>query len=194
MILPTGKLQSKAPDSRPARAGFTLIELVLVMAILIVVLSMSGASLTSFFKGRSLEAEGKRFLALTRYAQNRAISEGMPTALWIDEKEKKYGLEILPGSAEADAKRNEFTLGRDLKIEVIMPTPSAMSTKVNKAGHDAMLHFQPDGFLPETNPELIIIRESKDEQKEDRNAVVITPSRNRFYYEISTNQVYTAKR
>ena len=193
MILPTGK-QSNTHNEKSALAGFTLIELVLVMAILVVVLSMSGASLTSFFKGRSLEAEGKRFLALTRFAQNRAVSEGMPTCLWIDEKKKKYGLEISPGFAEADTKRNEFTLGRDLKIEVIMPAASAMSPRANNAGHDVTLRFQPEGFLPDTNPELIVIKEAKSEQNEDPNSVVITPSRNRFYYEISTNRTYTGKR
>lgn len=194
MILPTGKRQSNGRENNLARAGFTLIELVLVMAILIVVLAMSGASLTSFFKGRSLEAEGKRFLALTRYAQNRAISEGMPMAVWIDEKERKYGLELQSGFADADLKRNEFTLGRDLKIEVTMPPDSAMSTRANNAGHTLMLRFQPDGFLPETNPELIMIRNSADGESQDSDAVVITPSRSRFYYEISTNQYYTARR
>src|SRR5205085_9663750 len=92
------------PSNCRGYSGFTLIELVLVMAILVVVLSMSGASLTSFFKGRSLEAEGKRFLALTRYAQNRAISEGVPTTIWVNEKEKKYGLEPMPGFIDVDEK------------------------------------------------------------------------------------------
>src|SRR5687767_13798574 len=94
-------------------AGFTLIELVLVMAILIVVLSMSGASLTSFFKGRSLEAEGNRFLALTRYAQNRAVSEGVPMSLWINKAQRKYGLEAASSFAEVDAEAKEFELSRD---------------------------------------------------------------------------------
>src|SRR5688572_27230291 len=93
MTLPTGNKQK----TRSRVSGFTLIELVLVMAILTVVLSVSGASLTSFFKGRTLEAEGKRFLALTRYAQNRAVSEGFPMQMWVDTTERKYGLEITPG-------------------------------------------------------------------------------------------------
>jgi len=167
-----------------ARAGFTLIELVLVMAILIVVLSISGASLTSFFKGRSLESEGKRFLALTRYAQNRAISEGLPTTVWINEKEKKYGIETAPGFVEVDEDSEEFTLGRDLEIEVAWPVSGAP----RRSGNEVVLNFSPDGFFNQTNPEQIVIKEPKGEE------VLIAPSRNRLYYEITTNQVLRARR
>jgi prepilin-type N-terminal cleavage/methylation domain-containing protein len=167
-----------------ARAGFTLIELVLVMAILIVVLSMSGASLSLFFKGRSLEAEGKRFLALTRYAQNRAVSEGLPTTVWINEKEKKYGIETAPGFVEVDEDAEEFTLGRDLEIEV----GSSVSGVPRRSGNEVVLNFNPDGFFNETNPEQIVIREQKGEQ------VLIVPSRNRLYYEITTNEIFQVRR
>ncbi|MGZ8919531.1 MAG: pilus assembly FimT family protein [Limisphaerales bacterium] len=192
MILPTGKQLSDGRANTAVHAGFTLIELVLVMAILIVVLSMSGASLTSFFKGRALEAEGKRFLALTRYAQNRAISEGLPMALWIDEKEEKYGLEIVTGFVDADEKSTEFSLGRDLEIEVTLPSNTLTRNTAQAAGHELMLRFQPDGFLPETNPELIIIKETTENK--DRETVAIVPSRNRLYYEISTNRYYATRR
>jgi prepilin-type N-terminal cleavage/methylation domain-containing protein len=192
MILPTGNKRSSDRWCDPACAGFTLIELVLVMAILIVVLSMSGASLTSFFKGRTLEAEGKRFLALTRYAQNRAISEGLPMVLWMDEKERKFGLVTASGFVDTDGKSTEFTLGRDLEIEVTWPSTTAMQN----AGNTLQMRFQPDGFLPETNPELIIIKEPKNEQAGALKgaSVMIAPSRNRLYYEISTNELYTARR
>ena len=180
MMLPIGTRRSNCR----ARAGFTLIELVLVMAILIVVLSISGASLTSFFKGRSLEAEGKRFLALTRYAQNRAVSEGLPVTVWINEKEKKYGIETAPGFLEVDEDAEEFTLGRDLEIEVGW----SVSAGPRRSASEAVLIFSPDGFFNETNPEQIVIKEAKGER------VLIVPSRNRLYYEISTNQLLQARR
>jgi hypothetical protein len=148
------------------------------------VLSISGASLTSFFKGRSLEAEGKRFLALTRYAQNRAISEGLPTTIWIDEKEKRYGVETAPGFADLDEQRQEFTLGRDLEIEI----GESRSSATPRSGNEVILNFSPDGFFSEMNPEQIVIKEPKGEQ------VLIAPSRNRLYYEITTNQVARAAR
>lgn len=180
MILRTGTRRS---NSR-ARLGFTLIELVLVMAILIVVLSMSAASLTSFFRGRSLEAEGKRFLALTRYAQNRAISEGLPVTVWVNEKEKKYGIVTAPGFVEVDDDAEEFTLGRDLEIEAGWSGSGAP----RRSAVEVVLNFTPDGFFNETNPEEIVIKEPKGER------VLIVPSRNRLYYEITTNQVLQARR
>jgi type II secretion system protein H len=134
-------------SDRRARAGFTLIELMLVMAILIVVLSMSGASLTSFFKGRSLEAEGKRLLALTRYAQNRAVSEGLPMTVWINEREKKFGLGTAPGFVEVDEAAQEFTLGRDLEIEV----GGSLAVAPRRSASEVVLNFSPDGFFNETN-------------------------------------------
>ena len=181
MILRTGRQRSK---DQGARVGFTLIELVLVMAILIVVLSVSGASLTKFFKGRSLDAEAKRFVALTRFAQNRAISEGLPVVVWIDEREKVYGSQIMPGSVERDEKTNEFQLGRDLEIDVTWVEGNALPQR----GNEILLRFRPDGFFDESNPELVTIKEAGGE------SVFIAPNRNRQYYEISTNQIYITRR
>src|SRR5262249_21799177 len=73
--------------------GFTLIELMLVMALLAVVLAVSAPSLSKFFKGRTLDSEARRFVSLTRYGQSRAVSEGVPMMLWIDPKERTYGLQ-----------------------------------------------------------------------------------------------------
>ena len=186
MILPTGKSRR---ISRTA-AGFTLIELVLVMAILIVVLSMSGTSLTSFFKGRSLEAEGKRFLALTRHAQNRAISEGRPIQLWIDTAERKYGLETAPGFADPDEEIIGFDLGRDLEIEAVIPQGAVTRSRKN----EILLSFNPDGYIDETNPDLITIKEGGSERDSKTEAVYIVPTLNRLNYEITTNNVYAVRR
>jgi Tfp pilus assembly protein FimT len=180
MILQTGNKQK----IRSRLSGFTLIELVLVMAILIVVLSVSGTSLTSFFKGRTLEAEGKRFLALTRYAQNRAISEGFPMQMWVDTTERKYGLEIAAGMVEWDDKAVEFDLGRDIAVESAWPQGAAIRQQRNQF----FLRFSPDGFIDETNPELIEIKEK------DGEAVYIVPALNRLNYEITTNEVYAVRR
>ena len=184
MTLRTGKQRSK----NRGEPGFTLIELVLVMAILIVVLSVSGASLTRFFKGRSLDAEAKRFLALTRFAQNRAISEGLPVVVWFDEKEKVYGSQIMPGFVERDEKTNEFQLGRDLEVNVTFVAGNAQPQR----GKEILLKFRPDGFFDESNPEIVTIKEADGETKGE--SVFIAPNRNRLFYEISTNQIHITRR
>lgn len=202
MILLTGnrKRTERSPATPSsfanATAAFTLIELVLVMAILIVVLSFSGASLTRFFRGRSLDSEAKRFLALTHHAQNRAVSEGLRMSLWIDEKQNKYGLEIAPGFLDdEDPDAKEFTLGRDLEIELTWPPAgaidplhplAAVASTINRSSQIA-LRFSPGEYIDETNPELITIKEK------DGEAVYIAPDRNRLHYEIVTN-IYHALR
>ena len=154
------------------------------MAILIIVLSMTGTSLTSFFRGRTLEAEGKRFLALTRHAQSRAVSEGLPMILWIDTAEKKYGLEHAAGFVGPNDKVTEFNLGRDLEIEVTYPQNAVIRQKSN----EILLRFEPDGFIDENNPELIVIKEK------DGDVVNIVTTLNRLNYEITTNEVYAVRR
>src|SRR5262249_35221447 len=72
--------------NRKARA-FTLIELILVMTLLAIVLAIASPALSRFFKGRGLDNEARRFLALTRHAQSRAVGEGVPMVLWFDTKQ-----------------------------------------------------------------------------------------------------------
>src|SRR3954471_10738870 len=74
-------------------SGFTLIELILVMALLSVVLAVSAPALSGFFRGRSIDAEARRLVSLIRYGQSRAVSEGVPVVLWINTRQGTYGLE-----------------------------------------------------------------------------------------------------
>src|SRR5262245_41504309 len=73
--------------------GFTLIELILVMALLAIAIGVTFPTLRGFFRGRVLDSEARRLLSLTRYGQSRAVSEGVPMVLWIDARQKTYGLE-----------------------------------------------------------------------------------------------------
>src|SRR5262245_35533325 len=110
--------------SRRAQA-FTLIELIRVMARLAVVLAVSAPALSKFFKGRTLDSEARRFVSLTRYGQSRAVSEGMPMMLWIDPKERTYGLQEETTYTDLDTKAVDFQLGKALEIEVTDFLPRA---------------------------------------------------------------------
>jgi Tfp pilus assembly protein FimT len=168
-----------------------LIELILVMSILIIVITVTGPSLTSFFRGQTLDAESRRFLALTRYAQSRAVAEGVPMTLWIDAKQRSYGLEIEAGFADRDDQAKEYAMEKDLEIEVTAPlavTGMLGTPAVPGNANELKIRFTPDGFISEANPEAIIIREG------DKAEVWITPNRNRLNYEINTNNLPTARR
>src|SRR6185436_8223015 len=101
---------------RSCEPAFTLIELILVMALLVIVIAISAPSLSRFFHGRVLSSEARRFLSMTRYAQSRAISESVPVELWIDSREGMYGVRQLSSYNENDSKAMEYRLGTDLSF------------------------------------------------------------------------------
>src|SRR5207247_3386305 len=141
---PTG---NKSADAS-CHGGFTLIELILVMAMLLIVLSVAFPSLQHFFRGRNLDSEARRLLALTRYGQTRAVSEATPMVLWLDTRNRSYGLQAAAGYAETDSKAVALLLVQDLQLEVPPPmvaTPSAQRTAGTMGGRSdlPMIHFSP---------------------------------------------------
>lgn len=98
-MLTHGQLQRRTPTAIGSQASgraFTLLELILVMALLLIVLAVAAPSLAQFFRGRFLDGEARRLLALTRYGQSRAVSEGVPVLLWLNAESNQYGLRIDP--------------------------------------------------------------------------------------------------
>src|SRR5262249_13872709 len=77
----------------PRRCAFTLIELVLVMALLVVAVSMVAPRMSDFVRGRALDSEARRMMALMHAGQARAVSEGMPIVFWLDQKQSTCGVE-----------------------------------------------------------------------------------------------------
>src|SRR4029453_11217436 len=100
MTLPTGSKRNDRGAVRPSNA-FTLIELILVMAMLLIALGAPFPSLKPFFRVRSLDAEARRFLSLTQYGQSRAVTEGFPMVLWIDARRRAYGLQTQAGYTDS---------------------------------------------------------------------------------------------
>ena len=195
MMLPTGNNRTKsgkrATRTQRSDRGFTLIELILVMTMLMIVLAVAFPSLKNFFRGRDLDSEARRFLSLTRYGQSRAISEGVPMMLWIDARQGIYGLETQTGYTDADGKAIEFELDDELAVEVLT-SATARTTRAQHAvvglGNVPAIRFQPDGFISETSPESIVIRQGDDE------AIWITQSANRLNYEIQANEPLNVRR
>lgn len=189
----TGKLRD---NGRSGRAGFTLIELILVMALLVVIAAIVTPQMAQFFRGRTLENEARRFMTLTRYGQNRAVSEGIPMLVWIDEQDRRYGLEAQPGflDQDEDGKAVEYELADELEIEVgsAISTYAATGTPVmgrNLPANARLIRFEPDGFISDQSPELILIRRTATAS----DLVAIGPGRNWQHYEVYTNQIYALR-
>src|SRR6185369_10002884 len=125
MILPTGKTTAAEP-----RQVFTLIVLILVLAMLSIVLAVATPSLSNFFRGRTLDSEARRFVSLTRYGQSRAVSEGIPMTLWIDTRRGAYGLRQEPGYVDQDTKSVDLVLEPALRLTVAdLPALGAQSAR-----------------------------------------------------------------
>lgn len=178
-----------------ARAAFTLIELILVMAMILAVVGVAAPLLGGFFKGRVLDSEARRFVALTRQAQSRAVSDGLPVLLWIDSDSRRYGLEtqleFLDSSTldQAGERVDEFELDQDVTMEVLTPlTASLERGSAQSTARRTVLRFTPDGFIGEANPEGIILTEKRGGE------IWIMPDLDRLRYEVQTNIVEAARR
>jgi prepilin-type N-terminal cleavage/methylation domain-containing protein len=195
------------------RGAFTLIELILVMALLAVVLGLVAPSLGKFFRGRTLDSEAHRLLSLTRYGQSRAVSDGVPMILWIDPDQRRYGLQAEYNFTEVDEKAVEYELGKDLQIEVENSTlagaklpaagsnlsaANAMRPRGQTFGRSTVqIRFLPDGLIGDTSPYGFLIREeppSGRSKPDNDEGIWITQNRNRLSYEIQTNQLAFARR
>ena len=131
MTLRTGNRRTRSNEQDRARA-FTLIELILVMALLLIVIGVALPSLKRFFHGRNLDSEARRFLSLTRYGQSRAVSEGVPMVLWIDTRRGAYGLQQQAGYTDGDSNAVRFALAEELRVEVQTPAVAMQTSPLNQ--------------------------------------------------------------
>jgi len=168
------------------QAGFTLIEMILVMTLLVVGVSFIAPHLAGFFRGRTLNSEARQLIAMMHNGQSRAVSGGVPIRLWFDVQNKKYGLEEEPGFNEKDPNAVELPLNENLRIEIPNDDPSvsqaAATTTEDNGAHAGMpkITFQPDGSIADTSPRTIRIVDS------DGPVLSLTQTRDRNQYEIAT--------
>ena len=171
-------------------SAFTLIELLLVMTLLAIVISVAMPTLSHFFRGRTLDSEARRLLALTHHGKSRAVSEGIPMVLWVDADQGSYGLEEEPGWDETDPRAVEFKLGKDLEMEVVRTNVvkkqiiqsqfPANSTTASDTTHRDLpeIKFFPDGSIDITSLTAVQLSEKEG------GKLWLAQSANRLDYEI----------
>jgi len=167
---------------RPAGRAFTLIELILVMALLAIAASLVAPKMASFFRGRALDQEARRVLSLTHYGQSRAVAEGVPMLLWINPGQSTYGLTAQSGFVDTDTRATIYNVDPTLTIEAT----DADASVVSESGDErlglpqglSVIRFNPDGFYDEISVQRILIRQGNE------GAIEIVPAANRLSYEI----------
>ena len=133
------------------RRAFTLVELILVLALLVIVTSLAAPSLANFVRGRALDSEARRLAALMHAGQSRAVSEGAPMMLWIDEKAGGYGLEAETGGRNGDARAENLSLDPTLQIAVQNVGTGTPVTFKNLPA----IRFSADGTVDEDSPRVL---------------------------------------
>jgi type II secretion system protein H len=151
-------------DAAPARsaAGFTLVELLLVMTLLVIAAGLAVPRLAQSFGGRAVEEEGRRLLALTRLAASRAAAEGVPVRLWIDPAAGRYGVEQERGYTAGDSRAVSFDVDPSCQLEFLAAEPPEVSEldlpPVAPAERDGIL-FLPDGLIDPSSAPRIVVRQ-----------------------------------
>jgi type II secretion system protein H len=152
MTLATGQLRS----DRRTRCAFTLIELILVLALLVVAVSIVAPRMSGFVRGRVLDSEARRLAAVMHAGEARAVSEGMPMMLWIDEKQNRYGLEQETPGQNGDAKAENFTAGESVGLAVLNAGTSGVTTFKDLPA----IRFLADGSVDEGSPQTVRLQDS----------------------------------
>ena len=179
-----------------AFSAFTLLELILVMAILTMAISITAPTLSRFFRGRTLDSEARRFLALTRSGQGRAVSEGLPMDLWVNPERGTFGLQAEPSYDKEDPRKVDFQLDTAVQIRIEVGAVSATTNSPGAGQARSVasvprtllvqpalptLRFMPDGSIADTSPQSISLA------TRDGAALWLKQTRNRLAYEIKSN-------
>lgn len=151
--------------------AFTLVELIIVMALLATIMALSAPSLSRSLRGRNLDQEAKRFIALTEYARQEAVSQGVPMVVWIDPEAGQFGVEPKTGYPAMSNRVKNYKLNDDVHFEV-------GSTASRAEGVLQAVELAPDG-MPE--PTSIASLRLVDRFE---SAVAITKTRDGWGYEI----------
>lgn len=197
MTLATGRPNKQCRRWGAQSHGFTLIEMILVMALLVVAVSMVSPRLSGFIRGRALESEARRVLALTHAARSRAISESMPVLLWLDASTGHYGVERENRGQNGDSLAQEFTVDENLRMAFdqaqrligqtlngtrtvgVLPGVSS-SQRPTSARTEPSIRFLPDGTIDEDSPNALRIEDV------DGSVLWLVEGSDRRHYEIRT--------
>jgi type II secretion system protein H len=138
-------------DPTAKGGAFTLLELICVMALLAAILAFSAPSLARSLRERHLEDEAARFLALTEYARNEAISRGIPMTIWLEPETGRFAATPADGFDDGAARGREYTLGGEIQMEVV--------AGVNARAEASAIIFGPEGTLDPQSVESVRMRD-----------------------------------
>ena len=109
--------------------------------------------------------------------------------LWLETKQRLYGLNADKTFVEDDPKAEQFTIDETLETEVQLSTEAVAASQASQFKNEKqttsalyMLRFNPDGFVSASSPEVVVFRQK------DNGELWVTQSRNRLSYEIQAGK------
>ena len=166
------------------------------MALLTIGVALTLPALGNFFRGRAVDDEARRLLALTRFGQSRAVTEGMPMLLWFDVNEQRYGLSIDTTFAEYDRDAREYRLPEELHLEIMdsrarTPPGNSLAIAPSQPGQRRsiaglpVIRFLPDGYISLTSPRSVRVYRDPDPQAAVADpGLWLVQTTNRLSYEL----------
>jgi len=127
--------------------AFTLVELIIVMALLAIVMAIAAPSLARSMKERNVDDEAVRILAATEYARSEAVSQGVPMVVWIDPGGRRMGIEPKAGFDGEPSRSREFAWNEDISVEAEQKTANGKTMDI--------MEFGPDGAPTLTSTETV---------------------------------------
>jgi type II secretion system protein H len=154
--------------------AFTLVELLLVLALLVVITSLVAPAMSNFIRARAVDSEARRLFALMHTGQSRAVSEGLPMILWVNEKQGAYGLEAETPPKGGDSKAEYLPLDENVQITVLNAGTTGPTTFQNLPA----IRFLADGAIDESSPQTLRLADTRG------NALWLIEASNHMGYEI----------
>ena len=110
---------------RRGSSGFTLIEVLAIVAILALVMGLVVPNLSGF-RERALASEAKRIADQLELARQRAIVTGVPHRVWIDLDQAEFRLEWLAGGADTAPPPDPRRLDGNTPLPLTAPRAAAL--------------------------------------------------------------------
>jgi type II secretion system protein H len=159
--------------------AFTLIEFIVVMALLASLMAVVAPRISGSVRQRHLDQEAGRLVALTEFGRNEAMSRGVPMVIWIDMETSRFGVEPKSGFAAQLDRHLEYRLPEEIRFE--------MGREVLARGGQGAIEFAPDGFLETSSVEEVWLRDLRGESR------IVARMTNGWGYEVLKEVDYAAR-
>lgn len=121
-------------------SGFTLLELILVMAIIALTIALAAPSLAGFARSRVVSDTAAHFTAMASLGRSHAVAEGQPYRLVIDLPARRFYLTKGNGDGQTFT-QSDLTDARPVDL----PKDLDMSTDAPEVDGSRFIEFQPEG-------------------------------------------------